>query len=94
MVDSEVKVKEMMTTEVFTLGGHHALTLADDLMSLERIRHLPVLEDGRVVGVVSQRDLFRAALAAALGYRQRARRTLQRTIRVNEVMSAPAHDIT
>jgi CBS domain-containing protein len=90
MVDSEVTVKEMMTTEVFTLGCHHALTLADDIMSLERIRHLPVLEDGRVVGVVSQRDLFRAALAVALGYQQRAHRVLRRTIRVTEVMSAPA----
>jgi CBS domain-containing membrane protein len=94
MVDSEVKVKEMMTKEVFTLGRHHALTLADDLMSLERIRHLPVLEDGRVVGVVSQRDLFRAALAVALGYTQRAHRVLRRTIRVTEVMSAPTITIS
>jgi CBS domain-containing protein len=89
-VDRDVKVKEMMTTEVFTLGCEHVLTLADDLMSFERIRHLPVLEEGRVVGVVSQRDLFRASLAAALGYRPRAHRMLQRTIRVTEVMSAPA----
>ncbi len=90
MADSDVKVREMMTTEVSTLGRHHTLALADDIMKLERIRHLPVLEEGRVVGVVSQRDLFRSALAAALGYRQRAHRLLGRTIRVNEVMSEPA----
>jgi CBS domain-containing membrane protein len=90
MGDGDIKVKEMMTKEVFTLGCHHALTLADDIMSLERIRHLPVLEEGRVVGVVSQRDLFRAALAVALGYQQRAHRMLRRTMKVTEVMSAPA----
>jgi CBS domain-containing protein len=45
---------------------------------------------GRVVGVVSQRDLFHAALAAALGYRQRAHRMLGRAIGVREVMSEPA----
>jgi CBS domain-containing membrane protein len=90
MSDSDIKVKEMMTTEVSTLGRTHTLALADDIMALERIRHLPVLEEGRVVGVVSQRDLFRSALATALGYRQRAHRMLGRTIRVNEVMSAPA----
>jgi CBS domain-containing membrane protein len=90
MGDGDIKVKEMMTKEVFTLECHHALTLADDIMSLERIRHLPVLEEGRVVGVVSQRDLFRAALAVALGYQQRAHRMLRRTMKVTEVMSAPA----
>jgi CBS domain-containing protein len=89
-MDRDVKVKEMMTKEVFTLESHHALTLADEIMSFERIRHLPVLEEGRVVGVVSQRDLFRSALAAALGYRQRAYRMLRRTITVAEVMCAPA----
>jgi CBS domain-containing membrane protein len=90
MLDSDVKVKEMMTTEVSTLGCNHTLALADDIMTLERIRHLPVLEEGRVVGVISQRDLFRSALAVALGYRQRTHRMLQRTIRIKEVMSEPA----
>ena len=89
-MDREVKVKEMMTTEVFTLECAHALTLADDLMRCERIRHLPVLKEGKLVGVVSQRDLFHAALAVTLGYRPRAHRMLRRTIQVQEVMRAPA----
>ena len=59
-------------------------------MTLERIRHLPVLDDKRLVGVVSQRDLFRSALAVALGYGERAQETLLRTLRVKEVMSEPA----
>jgi predicted transcriptional regulator len=63
--------------------------MADDIMALDRLRHLPVLDEGRVVGVVSQRDLFRSALAAALGYGERAQKTLLRTIRVKEVMSEP-----
>jgi acetoin utilization protein AcuB len=42
------------------------------------------------VGVVSQRDLFRSALAAALGYGERAQKMLLRTVRVKEVMSEPA----
>jgi CBS domain-containing membrane protein len=90
IMDRDVTVNELMTTEVLTLASHHPLTLADEVMSFERIRHLPVLEEGQVVGVVSQRDLFRAALAAALGYQQRAHRMLRRTITITEVMSAPA----
>jgi CBS domain-containing protein len=90
MSESDLKVKEMMTKEVFTLGRNNALDLADDIMTLERIRHLPVLDEGRVVGVVSQRDLFRSALAVALGYGERAQKMLLKTLRVKEVMSEPA----
>jgi CBS domain-containing protein len=90
MSHSDARIRDIMVKEVFTLGRNDTLDLADDMMTLDRIRHLPVLEDGRVVGVVSQRDLFRSALAAALGYGEKAQKTLLRTIRVKEVMSEPA----
>jgi CBS domain-containing protein len=94
MSHSNATVKDIMTKEVFTLGRNDTLDLADDLMTLDRIRHLPVLEEGRVVGVVSQRDLFRSALATALGYGEKAQKTLLRTVRVKEVMSEPAITIS
>lgn len=87
-------VKEIMTKEVSTLGRNDTLDLADDIMTLARIRHLPVLDEGRVVGVVSQRDLFRSALAAALGYGENAQKRLLRTLRVKEVMQEPAITIS
>ncbi len=90
MSPSNDMVKDIMAKEVSTLGRNDTLDLADDIMTLDRIRHLPVLEEGQVVGVVSQRDLFRSALAAALGYGEKAQKTLLRTIRVKEVMSEPA----
>jgi CBS domain-containing protein len=90
MSPSNDRVKDIMVKEVSTLGRNDTLDLADDIMTLDRIRHLPVLEEGQVVGVVSQRDLFRSALAAALGYGEKAQKTLLRTIRVKEVMSEPA----
>jgi CBS domain-containing protein len=83
-------VRDMMTREVSTLGRNDTLDLADDVMAQARIRHLPVLDEGRVVGVVSQRDLFRSALAVALGYGERAQKMLLQTLRVKEVMSEPA----
>jgi CBS domain-containing membrane protein len=90
MSQSDATVKALMTTEVSTLGRNDTLDVADDLMTLERIRHLPVLDEGQVVGVVSQRDLFRSALAVALGYGENAQKKLLRTIRVKEVMHEPA----
>ncbi len=90
MSHSDARVKDIMAKEVSTLGRNDTLDLADNVMTLDRIRHLPILDEGRVVGVVSQRDLFRSALAAALGYGEKAQKTLLRTIRVKEVMSEPA----
>jgi CBS domain-containing protein len=90
MSQGETRVKDIMAKEVSTVGRNDALDLADDVMTLERIRHLPVLDEGRVVGVVSQRDLFRSALAAALGYGEKGQKMLLKTLRVKEVMSEPA----
>jgi CBS domain-containing protein len=46
-----------MTREVLTIGPETSLHEAARLMAARWIRHLPVVRDGDVVGVVSQRDL-------------------------------------
>jgi CBS domain-containing protein len=84
-----LRVRDVMTAEVTTLQRNDKLTLADDIMRLGRIRHLPVIdEDGRLAGIVSQRDLFRGALAKALGYGERAQRQLMDTLVVKELMTS------
>jgi CBS domain-containing protein len=82
-------VRDWMSHPVRTLGRNDKLSLADDLMRMERIRHLPVLDDDgeEVVGVVSQRDLFRSALARALGYGETAQRKLLDMLLVKEIMT-------
>lgn len=83
------RVQDVMTSKVTTLKRNEKLTLADDVMQLGRIRHLPVLDDDgqAVVGIVSQRDLFRGALAQALGYGQHARRKILDTLFIKDVMT-------
>jgi CBS domain-containing protein len=78
-----------MTRKVVTLKRNETLSIADKIMRLERIRHLPVLDDdGRtLVGVVSQRDLFRGALATALGYGEVGQTKILNSLVVKEVMS-------
>jgi CBS domain-containing protein len=77
-----------MSPEVTTLRRNDKLSIADDVMRLGRIRHLPVLdEDGQVVGIVSQRDLFRGALARALGYGAHAQQKILGQLVVKEVMT-------
>ena len=50
-------IRDLMQREVVTLRASDSLGLAEDVMQLGRIRHLPVLSAGVVVGIVSQRDL-------------------------------------
>lgn len=84
----KTEVQRLMTPVVKTLQRNDQLTIADDVMREQRIRHLPVLdEDGLVCGVVSQRDLFRGALAKALGYGQTAQQKMHSMLLVKEVMS-------
>ena len=50
---------------------------------------LPVIDESRVSGVVSPRDLFKSALAAALGYGEIVRKKLLNTLRVQDAMGEP-----
>ena len=85
----ELKVRDLMTADPTTLKRNDKLTLADDIMRLGRVRHLPVVEDDGelLVGIVSQRDLFRNALAQALGYGKHAQRKILDTLSVKDVMA-------
>jgi CBS domain-containing protein len=77
-----------MTRSVRTLTWNGKLSVADELMRTERIRHLPVVdEDGRLAGIVSQRDLFFNALVQALGFGTTTHDRMLSTITVKEVMT-------
>jgi CBS domain-containing protein len=81
-----MKVKEAMIKEVATLDVNDELSLANDIMKLGRIRHLPVVDGARLVGIVSERDLFRSSLAQALGYGGSASRELMKAVHLKDIM--------
>lgn len=57
-------VEEIMTTPVITASLDCSIEEALRVMSEKRIRHLPVMERGRVIGVVSTGDLIKWVIAA------------------------------
>ena len=82
-------VRDLMSSQVVTLLQNDELSLADQVMTLGRIRHMPVTDgSGGVCGIVSQRDLFRSALIRALGHGSVAEDRALKRIRVKEVMTA------
>lgn len=51
-------VGELMTRSPHTIGSDQKLAIAHKLMREHGLRHLPVLRAGRLVGVLTQRDLY------------------------------------
>jgi acetoin utilization protein AcuB len=76
-------VKDSMTREIVTLSPDETAGTALVLCRERRIRHLPVLKEGRLVGIVSDRDLRSAT--PALG--DKARAAALQEILVEEVMA-------
>jgi acetoin utilization protein AcuB len=60
---SGLTVETVMTSNVFTLGPGDSLAAAVRLMRRERIGALPIVEQGRMVGILTRSDLLDALLA-------------------------------
>jgi acetoin utilization protein AcuB len=87
------RVGDIMQADVTTLKATDTLGLADDIMELGRIRHLPVVSGDRLVGIISQRDLFRAAISSVLSMRKATERAWLARIPVSEVMIKRVHTV-
>ena len=57
-------VNEIMTTEVFTVGLADSLETCMEMMRDKHIRHLPVVENGKAVGMISIGDVVNAIIEA------------------------------
>ena len=56
-----ISVGDFMTRELVTFQESDDLALAEQTLRLGGIRHLPVVRNGRLVGLLTHRDLLRAA---------------------------------
>jgi CBS domain-containing protein len=59
----DTPVKEIMTQEVVTLRPEQTIQECMALMTDKRIRHLPVLENKRLVGIISIGDVVKAIIS-------------------------------
>ena len=59
---SSMLVSELMTADVITIGPEFTLDDCMELITRERIRHLPVMEHGQLIGMVSIGDVVKAII--------------------------------
>lgn len=80
-------VQDLMKTKLITITPETTLPEAIRLTAQRGIRHLPVLEDGKLVGIVSDRDLKRAMASPATSLDVRELNYLLDRLRVGEIMT-------
>jgi CBS domain-containing protein len=54
----QTPVGRVMTPRPLTISGGDNILDAAQLMAARKLRHLPVVEDGNLIGIVSMRDVF------------------------------------
>jgi CBS domain-containing protein len=62
----KTRVSEIMTRDVITVDRAESVPRCIALMREHHIRHLPVVEEGRPVGIISLRDLFLGVIEEAV----------------------------
>jgi CBS domain-containing protein len=56
-------VRELMTSELYTMSPEQTIDDCMAIMTEKHIRHLPVMEDGKVIGLVSIGDVVKSIIA-------------------------------
>ncbi|HTL51571.1 MAG TPA: CBS domain-containing protein, partial [Planctomycetota bacterium] len=79
-------VGRFMRTPVISIEEHQTVQAAVALMGAQRIRHLPVLKDGRLIGIISSRDCQRLAAAQPQPGAKQERSLSPATTPVRDVM--------
>src|SRR5262247_1861334 len=83
------RVRDIMPDHMVTISESDTLSTVEDIMTLGRVRHMPVVHGGKLVGVLSQRDLLRASLSELGAFGSETRRAFLHVIEIAQVMSAP-----
>ena len=55
----DTQIQDLMTSDLVTVKPDYSIEDCMKLMTINRIRHLPVLEDGKLVGLISIGDVVR-----------------------------------
>lgn len=87
-------ISEVMTTDPVTLSSEATLLDARALMASKSIKHLPIVDDGKLVGLVSETDLLEAADSILDGDSDTGHASHEAHIPLSEVMTRHVATVT
>ena len=78
-----------MPDTMVTISEGDTLSTVEDIMTLGHVRHMPVVHAGKLVGVVSERDLLRTSLSTLSEFGSDERRAFLHGVEIGRAMSSP-----
>jgi len=87
-------VRDCMTADVFTLQKEDPIRKARELVDERGIRRFPVLEDGRLVGIVTDRDLRNATESSVVLTEKKYHDFLLDKVKVESIMTPNPRTVT
>jgi len=80
-------VKDLMTTDLFTLYADDSLKIAEEIMSWRNIRHIPIINyNDDLVGLVTHRDILKYSISSLAGISKDERDNLNSSIKMESIM--------
>lgn len=82
-----LKVKDIMTSEVFVLHATQTMELLRSLMRIKHVRHVPIVEpDNTFVGLMTHRDLLAQTISRLADVDEEEQEYLDRNIYIVNIM--------
>ena len=82
-----LKIKDIMTTEVFVLHATQTLELVRSLMRIKHVRHVPIVDpDNNFVGLLTHRDLLAQTISHLAEVDEEEQEYLDRHIHIMKIM--------
>jgi len=89
-----LKVRDIMSSDLVTLKEDDDLGLAENVMRFGRIRHLPVVKNGKLVGLVTHRDILSAQVSSLADLSVEDINELKLSIPASEIMKKDVETVS
>lgn len=89
-----MRVRDIMTSNPVVIEPGVTVPAATAIMRQHKIRHLPVVENGRLVGMISRGDLREASMSASINADQYELHFMLDRLTVGKLMTRKVHTIT
>lgn len=87
MHDTPRFASDIMSKDVVTLEESETLEFVEESMRTLRFRHMPVMDRGRLVGLISHRDVLRVSASSLLSNGEQQTHYLAKKFFVRDVMT-------
>jgi CBS domain-containing membrane protein len=90
-----MRVKDLMSKDIFVLYADDNLLLAEEMMQWKRIRHVPVVDrHANLKGLVTHRDILRASISTLAQVSRSETRDVQAHILLQDIMQTQVFTIS